>query len=68
MTAYAWYESADGITYGSALTTAGIYNVATPGTLTITPTDKTKTGYYYKCTVTNAGGSTTTTPVQLTVT
>jgi hypothetical protein len=71
---YSWYESADGITYGSALTTAGIYNVATPGTLTITPTDTSKSGYYYKCIITdNAGsygltnGSITTNVVNLTV-
>ena len=72
---YAWYESADGVTYGSALTTTGIYNVATAGTLTITPTNTAKNGYYYKCVVTdNAGsfgltnGSSTFSVVKLTVT
>lgn len=65
---YAWKESADNITYGSALTTTGIYDVATAGTLKVTPTDTSKNGYYYRCTVTNASGSTDTEPVQMTVT
>ena len=71
---YAWYESADGITWGSALTTTGIYNVATPGSLKITPTDTSKNVYFYKCVITdNAGnfglanGSVTTSFAQLTV-
>ena len=34
---YAWQESADGVTYGSALTTTGIYDVSVAGTLKITP-------------------------------
>jgi len=34
---YVWKESVDGVTYGSALTTTGIYDVSVPGTLTITP-------------------------------
>ena len=55
---YAWYESADGVTWGSALTTTGIYDVSVAGTLTITNPSYAKNGYYYKCTVTdNAGAS-----------
>jgi hypothetical protein len=34
---YAWYESADGVTWGSALTTTGIYDVSVAGRLRITP-------------------------------
>ena len=58
-----------------ALTTVGIYNVATAGTLKVTPTDTTLNGTYYFCVVTdNAGsygltnGSVTTSSVALTVT
>lgn len=65
---YAWYESADNVTYGAALSDAGIYSGTSTATLTLTPTDTSKTGYYYKCTITNAKGSTTTEPQQLTVT
>ena len=65
---YAWKESADGVTYGSALTTTGIYDVSVAGRLRITPTDTTKNGYSYKCEVTNAAGTTTTTAAVLTVT
>jgi len=55
---YAWYESADdGATWGSALTTTGVYNVATPGTLTITNPSFTMNGNYYKCIVTDDAGS-----------
>jgi len=54
---YSWYESANGITWGSALTTTGIYNVSTPGSLVVTPTDTTKNGYYYKCIITDDAGS-----------
>ncbi len=67
-TTYAWYESADGVTYGSALASSGIYSGATSATLTITPTDTTKNGYYYKCIATNAAGTTTTDAAVLTVT
>lgn len=35
---YAWKESADGVTYGSALTTTGIYDVSVAGRLRLTPT------------------------------
>jgi len=65
---YVWKESADGTTWGSALTTSGIYDVSVPGTLTITPTDATKDGYFYRCTVTNGSGSTNSRTVQMTVT
>lgn len=66
----AWYESADGITYGSALTTTGIYDVSVAGQLTLTMTTTAKNGYYYKCTVTDAAtpaGSVTSAARQLTV-
>ena len=40
-----------------ALTTTGIYDVATAGTLKITPTDTSLTGTAYYCTVTDDAGS-----------
>ena len=72
---YAWKESADGVTYGSALTTGTVgatsYDVSVAGTLKITPTDTTKNGYYYKCAVTDSAaspGTVTSKAVVLTVT
>lgn len=67
-TTYAWYESADGTTYGEALASAGIYSGATTAALTITPSDASKNGYYYKCIATNSTGSTTGTARIFTVT
>jgi len=61
-TTYAWYESADGVNWGSPptpLANGGIYSGATTASLTITPTDTTKNGYFYKCVATNGAGSTT---------
>ncbi len=58
-TTYAWYESADGSTWGAALSNTGIYSGATSASLTITPTDTSKNGYFYECIATNGAGSTT---------
>lgn len=60
---YAWKESLDnGVTWGSALTTTGIYDVSVAGRLRITPAsgDVAKNGAKYKCEMTNASGTTTT--------
>jgi hypothetical protein len=64
----AWYESADGVTFGSALTTTGIYDVSVAGVLTITNPSYAKNGYYYKCVTTDSiSGAVTSAIRQLTV-
>jgi hypothetical protein len=65
---YQWEESANGTSGWGDITNGGIYAGATSATLTITPTDTTKNGYYYRCKVTNSIATTTTNSAQLTVT
>jgi hypothetical protein len=61
---YQWKYSSDGVSYSNA--TGGVYSNGTTATLTVNPITG-LTGYYYKCTCTNANDSTDTDAVQLTV-
>jgi hypothetical protein len=64
---YQWKVSTDGVSY-SNVSDGGVYAGATTATLTITPTDTTLNGRYYKCTATNSRGSTDSGAAILTVT
>lgn len=56
--AYRWQESADNSTY-SDITNGGVYSGATTTTLTITNTDTSLNGYYYRLSVTSGDATAT---------
>lgn len=66
---YQWQYSADGVTGWTNCTGTGAgYTNGTTATLTITPTDVTHTGYFVRCQITNAIGTSTTASAVLTIT
>jgi hypothetical protein len=68
---YVWQYSADGSTgwtAASGTVNGCVYTNNTTATLTCTPTTTGQTGYYHRCIVTNAAGSTTSESVILTIT
>lgn len=60
-TSYQWFEDPNTGTFGSALTTGGIYNVS-GNTLTVTPGSVALNNYKYKVNAINVCGTTTSTP------
>lgn len=68
---YQWQYSADGLTGWTAATgtvNGCAYSNGTTATLTCAPTTTGQTGYYHRCVVTNAAGTTNTNAVVLTIT
>ena len=57
-TTYTWQVSAtSNFASPTTITTGGVYSVAVPGTLTITPADASLNGKFYRCLVHNAQGA-----------
>ena len=60
-TSYAWFQDPNSGTFGSALTTGGVYTVS-GNTLTVTPSATSFTNYKYKVEATGVCGTVTSTP------